>query len=100
MAGYPAHENAEKILENLNSVLTRVEGEARVTINEIISKLDPIKKNRTFMRTQKAEKVTEECLADVNKLLTNPQDVQVLEKINDHVDFLVDKVKTMVIRMT
>ncbi|SHI82620.1 hypothetical protein [Desulfofundulus thermosubterraneus] len=100
MAGYPAHENAAKILENLKAALAKAGGDTGEKINEIISKLDPIKNNRTFMRTQKAEQVTEECLAESEKLLNNPEDAQALEKINNSVDFLVEKVRTMVIRMT
>lgn len=100
MAGYPAHENAAKMLENLRAALEKAGDDAKGRINSIIEKLDPIKDNRTFMRTQKAEKVTEESLGDIEKLMTNPDDTAVLDKIEQDVDFLVEKVKTMVIRMT
>lgn len=100
MAGYPAHENAARMLEKLNAAKEKAGEEAKVKIQSIIDKLDPIKDNRTFMRTQKAEKVTEESLGDIEKLLANPDDSAVLEKIEQDMDFLVEKVKTMVIRMT
>ncbi|MCL6635137.1 MAG: hypothetical protein K6T29_05135 [Peptococcaceae bacterium] len=100
MAGYPAHENAAKILENLKAALAKAEGDSRAKIEKLIADLDPIKDNRTFMRTQKAEKVTEEILPNSEKVIGNPGDAAALEAMEKDIAFLVEKVKTMVIRMT
>lgn len=100
MAGYPAHENAAKILANLNEALAKAEGDSKSKIEKFIADLDQIKDNRTFMRTQKAEKVTEETLPNSGTLVTNPSDAAALEALEKDIAFLVEKVKTMVIRMT
>lgn len=100
MAGYPAHENAQKTLENLNLALGKTNGAAKQKIEKMIADLDPIKDNRTFMRTQKAEKVTEDTVANSEILAANPQDDVKLAELENDIAFLVEKVKTMVIRMT
>lgn len=100
MAGYPAHENAAKMLENLRTALEKAGDGFKAKINTIIEKLDPIKDNRTFMRTLKAEKVTEESLDDTEKLVANPDDAGLVEKLEQDVDFLVEKVTTIVIKLT
>lgn len=100
MAGYPAHENAAKILANLNEALAKAEGDSKAKIEKIIAELDPIKDNRTFMRTQKAEKVTEDMLPNSEALINNPGDAAALEALDKDNAFLVEKVRTMVIRMT
>ncbi|MEW5952916.1 MAG: hypothetical protein AB1815_04050 [Bacillota bacterium] len=100
MAGYPAHENAAKILVNLAEAAAKAEGEIKERIEKAIADLDPIKDNRTFMRTQKAERVTEGTLANSEELKNNPADVEKLAAIEDDIAMLVEKVKTMVIRMT
>jgi hypothetical protein len=100
MAGYPAHENAAKTLENLREALAKAEGENKARIEKIIADLDPIKDNKTFMRTQKAEKVTEVTVANSEALKNNPNDEEKIAALEQDVAFLVEKVKTMVIRMT
>lgn len=100
MAGYPAHENAEKTLNNLNQALGKAEEEVKLRIEKIIADLEPIKDNRTFMRTQKAEKVTEMTVYNSTILTENPNNPEKLAKLEDDIAFLVEKVKTMVIRMT
>ncbi|HUW64084.1 MAG TPA: hypothetical protein VMW83_05230 [Spirochaetia bacterium] len=100
MAGYPAHENAAKILDNLREAVAKASGESKTRIESIIADLDPIKDNRTFMRTQKAERVTEEILPASAGLIENPADDGKLSEMETQVAFLVEKVKTMVIRMT
>lgn len=100
MVGYPAHENAAKILENLSAALAKAEGGAKSRIENLIVELDPIKDNRTFMRTQKAEKVTEGALANSAGLVDNPDDAGKLAALETDIAFLVEKVKSMVIRMT
>lgn len=100
MAGYPAHEHAAKILANLNEALAKAEGDSKAKIEKIIAGLDPIKDNRTFMRTQKAEKITEVMLPNSETLINNPADAAALEALQKDTDFLVEKVRTMVIRMT
>lgn len=52
------------------------------------------------MRTQKAEKVTQVTLADSAALIENPGDAGKLSALETDIAFLVEKVKTMVIRMT
>lgn len=100
MAGYPAHENAAKTLENLKLALSKADGEAKQRIEKLIADLDPIKDNKTFMRTQKAEKVTEETIANSAILVENPNDAEKLAALENDIAFLVEKVRTMVIRMT
>jgi len=100
MAGYPAHENAAVILAKLEEALGKAGGESRERIGSIIVELDPIKDNRTFMRTQKAERVTEELLPVAAALAENPSDPENLSKMETDIAFLVEKVKTFVIRMT
>jgi hypothetical protein len=53
MAGYPAHENSAKILDNLREAAAKAEGETKERIEKAIAGLDPIKDNRTFMRTRR-----------------------------------------------
>lgn len=100
MSGYPAHDNAAKILENLRSIVGITGGDVKERIEKTIASLDPIKDNRTFMRTQKAEKVTIGTLAFSEDLKKNPNDTEKLGKIEDDVAMLVERVRTMVIRMT
>lgn len=100
MAGYPAHENAAKTLANLREALTKAQGESKAKIEKLIADLDPIKDNRTFMRTQKAEKVTEDTVANSAALINNPDDAEKLAALENDIAFLVEKVKTMVVRMT
>ncbi len=100
MAGYPAHEHAEKILANLRDALAKAEGDNKAKIEKIIADLDPIKDNRTFMRTQKAEKITEVTLADSEVIKNNPGDADKIAAVEAAVTELVERVKSMVIRMT
>ncbi|BAF60814.1 hypothetical protein PTH_2633 [Pelotomaculum thermopropionicum SI] len=100
MAGYPAHENAAKILENLREALAKAEGENKAKIESLIANLDPIKDNRTFMRTQKAEKMTAVALEDSEALKNNPSDAEKIVALDAVINELVERVRTMVIRMT
>ena len=100
MAGYPAHENAAKILVNLNEALAKAEGEIKDRIEKAIAGLDPIKDNRTFMRTQKAERVTTNTLECSEALKNNPADAEKLASIEADIAELVERVRTMVVRMT
>jgi len=100
MAGYPAHENAAKILENLREALAKAEGENKAKIESLIANLDPIKDNRTFMRTQKAEKMTAVALEDSEALKNNPSDAGKIAALDAVINELVERVRTMVIRMT
>jgi len=100
MAGYPAHENAAKILENLREAAAKAEGETKERIEKAIADLDPIKDNRTFMRTQKAERVTNGTLENSEALKNNPADTEKLASIEADIAALVEGVRTMVVRMT
>ncbi|KUK81436.1 MAG: Uncharacterized protein XD97_0651 [Pelotomaculum thermopropionicum] len=100
MAGYPAHENAAKTLENLREALAKVEGEKKTRIEKLIADLDPIKDNRTFMRTQKAEKVTNVTVENSEALKNNPEDEEKLAALETDIPYLVERVRTMVVRMT
>lgn len=100
MAGYPAHENAAKTLENLREALAKAEGETKARIEKLIADLDPIKDNRTFMRTQKAEKVTKVTVENSEALKNNPNDEEKLAALETDIPYLVERVRTMVIRMT
>lgn len=100
MAGYPAHENAEKILANLKEAMAKTEGEIKARIEKSIADLDPIKDNRTYMRTQKAERITDGTLANSEALKNNPADKEKLASIEADIAELVERVRTMVIRMT
>lgn len=100
MAGYPAHANAAKILENLKEALAKAEGDAKARIEKAIAGLDPIKDNRTFMRTQKAERVTNGTLENSEALKNNPADTEKLASIEADIAELVERVRTMVVRMT
>jgi len=100
MAGYPAHENAAKTLENLREALGKVEGEKKARIEKLIADLDPIKDNRTFMRTQKAEKITNVTVENSEILKNNPNDEEKLAALETDIPYLVERVRTMVVRMT
>jgi hypothetical protein len=100
MAGYPAHDNAAKILENLKEALAKAEGDIKARIEKAIAGLDPIKDNRTFMRTQKAERVTNGTLENSEALKNNPADTEKLASIEADIAELVERVRTMVVRMT
>lgn len=100
MAGYPAHENAEKILVNLKEALAKADGDVKARIEKAIADLDPIKDNRTFMRTQKAERITNGTLANSEALKNNPADTEKLASIEADIAELVERVRTMIIRMT
>lgn len=100
MAGYPAHEHSEKILTNLREALAKAEGENKAKIEKLIADLDPIKDNRTFMRTQKAEKITAVALEDSEALKNNPGDAEKIAALEAAIAELVERVRTMVIRMT
>lgn len=100
MAGYPAHAHSEKILENLKEALAKAGGDTKARIEKAIADLDPIKDNKTFMRTQKAERITEGTLANSEALKANPADGDKLAAIEADIAELVERVRTMVIRMT
>jgi hypothetical protein len=100
MAGYPAHENSAKILDNLREAAAKAEGETKERIEKAIAGLDPIKDNRTFMRTQKAERVTNGTLEASEALKNNPADTEKLASIEADIAELVERVRTMVVRMT
>jgi len=100
MAGYPAHEYAEKILVNLNEAAAKTDGEVKAKIEAAIAALDPIKDNRTFMRTQKAERIAEGTLATSEAFKASPADDEKLASIKEDIDLLVERVRTMIIRMT
>jgi maltooligosyltrehalose synthase len=100
MSGYPGNINAAKALENLKIALERAEGKAKERIAKIAAVLEAIKDNRTFMRTQKAEKVTEACVANSEALKANPLDEEKLTALENDITFLAEKVKSMIIRMT
>ena len=100
MAGYPAHEYAEKILVNLAEAAAKADGEIKARIEKAIADLDPIKDNRTFMRTQKAERIAEGTLANSEVLKNNVADLEKLASIEEDIATLVERVRTMIIRMT
>ncbi len=100
MAGYPAHAHAAKTLENLNEALGKASGDAKAKIEKVIAELDPIKDNRTFMRTQKAERLAEGAAANSEVLKSNPADEKNLAELEAAVAELAERVRTMVIRMT
>jgi len=100
MSGYPAHAHAAQILENLKEAAAKASGDIKAKIEQAMAELDPIKDNRTFMRTQKAERITEAVLADSEALKSNPADAEKLAAIASEISVLVERVRTMVIRMT
>jgi hypothetical protein len=100
MAGYPAHAHAAKVLENLNEVLAKASGDTKAKIEKVIADLDPIKDNKTFMRTQKAERLAEAAVANSEALKSNPADAANLAELEAAVGELAERVRTMVIRMT
>jgi len=97
---YPAHENAATTLANLREALAKAEGDTKARIEKLIEALDPIKDNRTFMRTQKAEKVTQKTVEDSEALKNNPNDEEKLAALETDIPYLVERVRTMVVRMT
>lgn len=99
-SGYPAHAYAVQILENLKATLPKTTGGIKARIEKAIADLDPIKKNNTFMRTQKAERVTKGILANSKMLKENPENSEKLDAIEADIAYLVERVKTMVIKMT
>ncbi len=100
MTGYPAYGNTERTLENLRAALAGANSEAKLKIEKLIADLEAIKNNRTFMRTQKAEKVTENTVRNSLELINDPNDPEKISVLESDIAFLVEKVKTMVIRMT
>lgn len=100
MSGYPAHAYAAQILLNLKETLTKTAGDTRVRIEKVIAALDPIKNNNTFMRTQKAERITKGVLANSELLKADPENNDLLDNIETDIAYLVERVKTMVIKMT
>jgi hypothetical protein len=99
MSGYPAHAHAAQILANLNEALAKASGDAKAKIEKIIAELDPIKDNKTFMRTQKAERITEGALAN-SEAVKASLDAAKLDALAAEVAELAERVRTMVIRMT
>jgi hypothetical protein len=100
MAGYPAHENAATTLANLKEAMAKVEGDTKARIEKLIETLDPIKDNRTFMRTQKAERITEGTVANSEALKNDPNNEEKLATLETDIPYLVERVRTMVVRMT
>lgn len=100
MSGYPAHAHAAQILENLKEAAAKASGDVKAKIEKAIEELDPIKDNKTFMRTQKAERITEVVLANSEAVKANPADAEKLAAVETDIATLVERVKTMVIRMT
>ncbi|OPZ73034.1 MAG: hypothetical protein BWY80_01010 [Firmicutes bacterium ADurb.Bin456] len=100
MAGYPAHENAAVTLANLREAMAKTEGDTKARIEKLIEALDPIKDNRTFMRTQKAERITEGTVANSEVLKDDPNNEEKLASLEEDIPMLVERVRTMVVRMT
>lgn len=100
MSGYPAHAHAAKTLENLKEALAKASGDSKAKIEKVIAELDPIKDNKTFMRTQKAERLAESAAANSEALKSNPADAKNLAELEAAVAELAERVRTMVIRMT
>jgi len=84
----------------LKEALAKADGDVKARIEKAIADLDPIKDNRTYMRTQKAERITDGTLANSEALKNNPADTEKLASIEADIAELVERVRTMVIRMT
>lgn len=99
MSGYPAHANAAKVLENLKEAAAKASGDLKARIEKAAADLDPIKDNRTFMRTQKADRITEVMVTNSEALKASLDEAKLAEVEKDVAE-LVERVRTMVIRMT